>query len=275
MRIALTGASGFVGASVRPLLEQAGHVVTPLDRQHGYALGDRPDLRDHDALIHCAFAHQPGRFRGGEGNDPQAFITANQTGTRILFDQARLCGVRRILFLSSRAVHDGYPPGMFLTDDLPPRPDNLYGRVKADGETCLASSGGLRGTAIRATGLYGPGPRNKWRDLFSDYLRGRPITPRAGTELHVADLAAAMLLLLAHPAPPATVNASDLVLDRHDLLAEVARLSGCRHDLPRRADAASMRLAGCAALARLGWRPGGMSLLKQSLPQLMDATPHL
>lgn len=275
MRIALTGASGFVGASVLPYLQQAGHQVTPLDRKHGFRLGDRPDLRGQDALIHCAFAHEAGLFRGGEGDDPAGFIKANQQGTRTLFDQARECGVARILFLSTRAVHDGYPAGMFLTDDLPSRPANLYGEVKADGEEYLRGLAGVTGTSIRATGLYGPGPGNKWHDLFRDYLDGDCIAPRIATELHVADLADAMLLLLRHPAPPPQVNASDIVLDRHDLLAAVSRLTACKTSLPERADGAGLRLAGCAALARLGWRPGGMARLQHSLPALMDLARDL
>ncbi|MDB6177475.1 NAD(P)-dependent oxidoreductase [Paracoccus sp. Z330] len=275
MRIALTGASGFVGASIRPLLQQAGHQVTPLGHDNGFSLGARPDLHGHHALIHCAFAHQPGCFRGGEGDDPQGFVETNQTGTRLLFDQAEKCGVSRVIFLSTRAVHDGHPAGSFLTDTLPPRPVNLYGQVKSDGERYLLSKTGIKGTAIRATGLYGPGPRNKWRELFRQFQQGARLAPRVGTELHIADLADAMLRLLAHPLPPATVNASDFALDRQDLLRLVAEHTGCRTALPDRADAVDMRIAGCAALARLGWRPGGIAKLEQTMPRLLDLAPQV
>lgn len=278
MRIALTGAGGIVGRLVGPVLAAAGHRITSLGRETGYRLGTSPDLSGHEALIHCAFAHLPDRYRGGEGDDPAAFRAANLDGSIRLFEAAAECGVRRILFLSSRAVHDGHPAGMVLTDDLPAAPANLYGEVKARAEAhlaLLAAQRGIATTAIRATGIYGPGRGHKWRGLFSDHLSGRTAAPRVATELHGADLADAMLRLLAAPAPPLLVNASDLILDRRDLLAAVSSLTGSTTPLPERADASGLRLPSCAALARLGWRPGGSARLAQTLPRLLDPAPLL
>lgn len=261
-----------VGRLIAPALAAAGNRLTPLGPRNGYRLGDKPDLSGHDALIHCAFAHVPGRYRGGEGGDPAGFRAANLDGTIRLFEAAADAGVGRILFLSSRAVHDGHPQGMLLTDDLPARPTNLYGEVKAAAEAHLAglAGRGLAATAIRATGIYGAAPDHKWQGLFADHLAGQPAAPRVATELHGKDLAQAMLLLLAAPAPPPLVNASDLILDRHDLLAGVSALTGCATGLPERADGEALRLPSCAALARMGWRPGGMARLRASLPALLD-----
>ncbi len=277
MRVALTGASGIVGGFVARALREAGHEVLPLGRNNGYRLGDAPDLTGQDALIHCAFAHLPGRYRGGEGDDPAGFVRRNLDGTLRLFEAARRDGVGRVLFLSSRAVHDGQPPGTVLTDDLPAQPNTLYGQIKARAEQHLAdlAGPGFRATCLRATGVYGPGPGHKWRDLFADYLAGRPIAPRVATELHGDDLAQAILLLLIHDAPPATANASDLVLDRRDLLAEVAELTGCPHPLPARADPARLRILHCDTLSALGWYPGGMARLRASLPAMLDVAGAL
>jgi nucleoside-diphosphate-sugar epimerase len=266
MRIALTGASGIVGGFVLRAARAAGHQVTCLDRSTGFQLGSAPDLSGHAALIHCAFAHALGRYRGGEGDDPATFLRLNRDGTFRLLESAVRDGVTRIVFLSSRAVHDGHPPGTVLPDDLPPRPANLYGQVKADAEACLAGLP-VKGTSIRATGVYGlPG---KWRDLFDDYHAGRPIPPRIATEVHGDDLATAILLLLAQPNPPAQVNCSDLILDRRDLLARVQALTGCPHPLPARADPAPLRIQTCDRLRALGWRPGGMAKLRATLPHLL------
>lgn len=269
MRIALTGASGIVGGFVLRAAQAAGHQVTRLDRSTGFHLGDAPDLSDHDALIHCAFAHAPGRYRGGEGDDPETFLRLNRDGTLRLFEAAARDNVDRAVFLSSRAVHDGHPPGTLLTDDMPAWPANLYGQVKADAEACLASLS-LKATSIRATGVYGlPG---KWRGLFTDYLSGRPIPPRIATEVHGDDLAAAILLLLDQPNPPAQVSCSDLILDRHDLLAQVQTLTGCPHPLPARADPAPLRLQRCDRLRALGWQPGGTAKLCATLPFLLSSS---
>lgn len=268
MRVALTGASGIVGGGVARALRTAGHRVTFLDRAHGWTLGQAAVLEGHDALIHCAFAHTPGRYRGGEGDDPQGFIAANLDGTCALFDQAAAQGVGRLLFLSSRAVHDGHPDGMRLTDDLAARPTNLYGQVKAGAEAHLARLP-VPGCAIRATGIYGPGRANKWAGLIDDYLAGRTITSRVATEVHGDDLAQALMILLNHPAPPPTVNCSDLVLDRHDLLAQVQQLTGCPHAPPPLSDRSGMRVPDCKVLHDMGWCPGGMALLRATLPDLI------
>lgn len=269
MRIALTGGSGIVGGFVRRAALAAGHQVTRLDRATGFRLGDAPDLSGHDALIHCAFAHAPGRYRGGEGDDPDGFMRLNRDGTFRLFDAAARDGVGRAVFLSSRAVHDGYPAGTALPDALPVRPANLYGQVKADAEAHLAGLP-LRGTAIRATGVYGhPG---KWHGLFADYLSGRPIPPRIATEVHGDDLATAILLILGHPNPPGQANCSDLILDRHDLLAQVQALTGSLHLLPARADPAPLRVQCCDRLRAMGWQPGGVEKLRATLPGLLSSS---
>lgn len=274
MRIALTGASGIVGGFAHQALIAAGHDVTPLGRRNGYRLGDSPDLAGHDALIHCAFSHAPGRYRGGEGDDAEGFRRENLDGTLRLFDAAVNAGVSRILFLSSRAVHDGQTADVRLTDDLPAKPANLYGEVKAAAENYLRGLN-LRSTSIRATGVYGPGPHHKWRGLFADYLAGKPISPRIATEVHGADLAAVMLILLEQDNPPPAVNASDLILDRRDLLADVQKLTNCPHPLPDRGDASKVGALQCDALTALGWNPGGVEQLRASLPAMLDESPHL
>lgn len=269
MRVALTGGSGIVGGFVADALRRAGHLVTALDRSSGWRLGGPADLAGQDALIHCAFAHLPGRYRGGEGGDPDGFVAANLDGSRRLFDQARAAGLGRVLFLSSRAVHDGHGPGR-LPDDLPARPTDLYGRVKAGAEAHLAGLD-ISGCSIRATGVYGPGAAMKWADLFRDHIACRPIPPRVATEIHAEDLAAALILLLDHPAPPATVNAADIVLDRRDLLAMVNAHLGRDLPLPPRADASGLRVPDCAFLRKAGWRGCGIEGLRRDLPRLLDA----
>lgn len=265
--IAVTGATGLVGRFIVARLRAAGHRIDPLS---GWRLGDPAPLAGCDALIHAAFAHLPGRYRGGEGDDPAGFIAANLEGSLRLFDDARRAGVRQVVFLSSRAVYDGLPPGTSLPDGTTPRPDSLYGRIKLQAETALVgmTAPDFATASLRATGIYGPGPGHKWTGLFADFLAGRTVSPRIGTELHGDDLAAAILLILKAGGQGA-FNASDLVLDRRDLLAGVARLTGCTHALPDRADRSSLSVMGCARLADLGWRPGGMDRLCADLPRML------
>lgn len=282
MRIALTGATGRVGWPVARHLAAQGHHVTTLGRRAGdlaFSLdAPPPDLAGHDALVHAAFAHVPGRYRGGEGDDPDRFVALNRDGTLRLFDHARACGVPRIIFLSSRAVLDGYPKGSVLGEGLPPRPDSLYGAVKAEAEAWLSAHAGatLATASLRATGVYGagaPGQGHKWEELFAAHRAGRVPAPRVGTEVHEDDLAAGIVLLLS-AAPqalaPATFNVSDIVLDRHDLLALVNRLTGQVTALPDRADPGSLGILRCDRLSALGWSPRGLPGLEACVAALLQ-----
>ncbi|MGC9370943.1 MAG: NAD-dependent epimerase/dehydratase family protein [Paracoccaceae bacterium] len=285
MRLAVTGGTGLVGRFLVEGALAAGDAVTVLTRSAPpagffsapvahlpYALGDAPPLDGVDALVHCAFLHAPGRYRGGEGDDPTGFIRANLDGSIRLFEAAKSAGVSRVLFLSTRAVYGGYPPGTSLSEDMEPRPDTLYGEVKWQAEQALdaLAAPGFATASLRATGVYGPagpGERHKWADLFDDFLAGRAIAPRRGTELHGQDLAAAARLLL-RSGETGPFNASDLLLDRHDLLARVAALTGCPHPLPARADTPVSAMS-TDRLHALGWRPGGMQRLIDSLPAML------
>ncbi|ARJ68951.1 NAD-dependent epimerase/dehydratase family protein [Paracoccus contaminans] len=268
MRIALTGASGLVGRFVAQALAAAGHQVDPLP---GWRLGRPAALDGADALVHAAFSHVPGRYRGGEGDDPAGFVALNRDGSLQLLQEARAAGVGQAVFLSSRAVYDALPAGTPLPDGTGAAAESLYGRIKAEVEDGLAAlvAPGFAPASIRATGIYGPGPGHKWAGLFADYRAGRPVPPCRGTELHGGDLAAAVLLVLGARGQ-GSFNASDLLVDRHDLLAEVRRLTGSPHPLPPRADT-PVSVMSCERLAALGWRPRGMDGLRAALPAMLDS----
>lgn len=266
MKVAVTGATGLVGRFITEALLTAGHEVIVLGRRPvqgaaflPFTLGEVPRL-DADALVHAAFRHEPGRYRGGEGDDPEGFRAANLDGSLRLLRAFQ----GRSIFLSSRAVYGNYPHGTVLREDMAPRPDTLYGEVKAAVEAEATVS-------LRATGVYGPGTGHKWQELFADFLQAAPIAPRVATEVHGADLAAAVLTVLHRG--QGIFNVSDLVLDRRDLLAEVAVVTGCANPLPARADRSTLGIMDCSRLKALGWRPGGWGRLIASLPALLQSVP--
>ncbi|MDS9466794.1 NAD(P)-dependent oxidoreductase [Paracoccus sp. MBLB3053] len=268
MKIALTGASGFVGRWIARAAIDAGHELDPLP---GWRLGRTADLSGCDALIHAAFQHEPGRYRGGEGDDPDGFVRANLSGSLDLFRNAREAGVSQVLFLSSRAVFDGYPAGTALADDLPPDPTSLYGRVKADAEMALVdlAAPGFRTASLRPTGVFGPGRPQKWSRLIRDFLAGRPVPSRVATEVHGADLGRAAMLALSDPQMSGAYNVSDLILDYHDLLSGVAVLTGSGSPPPPRADASLLSILACRRLEALGWRPDGLARLHADLSEIL------
>jgi len=274
MRVLVTGGGGLVGRFIVAAALARGARVTVTGRSAPdlragvgflpWALdAAAPPLDGVDLLVHAAFSHLPGRYRGGEGDDPDGFRRFNVDGTARLFERARRDGVGRVVFVSSRAVYDGLPAGVALDEEAALAPDSLYGEVKRAGEAALAATCG--GASLRVTGVYGPGPGHKWTGLFEDYLAGRANAPRRATEVAGLDLAAAVFLPLS-----GVYNVSDLVLDRRDLLTEVQRLTGCAHPLPP-PSTEPVREMETARLRAEGWVPGGMAQLRALLPAMLPA----
>ncbi|GAB4355162.1 MAG: SDR family oxidoreductase [Oricola sp.] len=286
MRVLVAGGTGYAGRFIVEALLAAGHAVTVAGRTPpGGGLFSRPAdfvscglepesatpalFEGVDGFVHAAFHHVPGKFRGGEGDDPETFRRLNVGGSLALFAAARTAGVGRAVFLSSRAVYGTQPPGALLSEETEPRPDTLYGEVKLAVERAISgmADAAFLPVSLRVTGIYGPagpGRAHKWAGLFADFESGRPAAPRAGTEVHGEDMAAAVRLVLEGDAkairaasPGLVFNVSDILLDRRDLLAEYARLTGCAKPLPGRVDAAAFNAMDCGRLRALGWRPRG------------------
>jgi nucleoside-diphosphate-sugar epimerase len=300
VKVVVSGGTGIVGRFVVEDLHAAGHAVRvmgrsvppaeTLPRGIEFVSGALDPLVDQsaafdgmDAFVHAAFDHVPGRYRGGEGDDPHGFRQRNLDGSVALFETAKRAGVRRVVFLSSRAAYGTQAPGRVLEETVVAHPDTVYGQVKHAAERALDMLGDERfvGIGLRATGVYGqaaPGLPHKWSGLISDYLAGAPIAPRVATEVHGRDLAAAVRLIL--EAEPASLtdrlfNVSDLVLDRQDLLSIVREATGCPHALPERADAASLNVMATERLRALGWTPGGRALLEKTVLALPEIARHV
>ena len=222
-----------------------------------------------------------GRYRGGEGDDPAGFRRNNLEGTLDLFDTARRAGVRRVVFLSSRAVYDGVKPGTPLSENLHLTPTTLYGEIKLKAEQALAfmsaDEQGFSGTSLRVTGVYGDLRPNKWDGLFSDYLAGRDVPVRAASEVHGRDVAAACRMMLeAETSKVAgeSFNVSDIVTDTHDILAPLKAATGSENALPAPGDRASVATMPTDKIRALGWEPGGEPLLAETVQRLAATLPQ-
>ena len=293
MRVALTGATGYVGGFVLRDLLRRGMDVAALARQPGRSLpaavewicGDLSSaeargtlLAGADALVHCAYSHVPGRYRGGEGEDRHGFWQANLLGSLALMEQARAAGISRLVFLSSRAVYGRRTAaGEWVDEATCPVPDTYYGALKLALEAhvgALADVDGVCAASLRPTGVYGvaqPAARSKWFDLAVAIAKGEPLpAPRRATEVHGRDVADAVWLLLTKPAEMVAgraFNCSDLVVDTGAVAAKLAARMG--RVLPVSPATNTLRHAmRTAALRQLGWRPGGERLLEATLGEL-------
>lgn len=290
MKALVTGGTGLVGRYIIETLLEAGYDVTvagrnpPADGLFPRAVAFRaatldPDGIDEDlfagidAVVHAAFDHLPGRYRGGEGDDPDRFRRTNLDGSVRLFEAAKSMGVKHFVFLSSRAVYDGVTPGTSLTEDLALQPASLYGEIKLLGEQALAAlnAPGFAAASLRLTGVYGDLRPNKWDGLFADYRAGRTVPVRAGTEVHGRDVGTAVRLMLetgSELVGGQSFNVSDLVADTRDILAPLKTSRSDTPALPVTADKAEVAEMDTGKIRALGWRPGGWPLFEQTLRQL-------
>jgi nucleoside-diphosphate-sugar epimerase len=261
MRLAITGATGFVGSAVvrrqlgngdriRALVRPGARLTEPLSKGLeeanvelvGGDLGDPAIaprfLADVDALVHLALDHQHGRYRGGEGNDPVGFVLTNLSATLALLRSAIDAGVPRVVFASSRAVFDGYDVRFpeTIADDARPSPTTLYGACKAGVEALITTTGGSTdGEAgrsvlcgIRPTGIYGmasPPQSSKWWEMVEAVANHQPVqSDGGGTEVHVDDVARGIKILLTARAEDVSgrvFNCSDLYVP-HRAIARLA-----------------------------------------------------
>jgi nucleoside-diphosphate-sugar epimerase len=179
----------------------------------------------------------------------------------------------RVLFVSSSAVY-GERGGGWVDEDTAPDPPGFNGTVLLQAERWLAAQP-VTGIALRLAGLYGPG-----RLQLIDRLRAAQArVPRTqvhwANRIHIDDAAAAVVHLLALPAPkPVYVGADDTPLPIDQLYGHLAKLAGAPPpgEGPAPAGIGSKRLCN-ARLRATGWSPqwpdarqGYAALLASSAP---------
>lgn len=192
--VLVTGATGFVGRYLVPLLMHRGYAVRgtfrekalprdfPTDMEWVRLPDIGPDTQWETALdgveyvIHLAgLAH---RFGGGEGSTVEEFWRVNSAGTRRLAQEVRASNhVRRLVFLSSVGAVCSLSDEV-ITHATEPRPDTHYGRSKEAGELALEetlSEGQTDWCVLRSPLVYGPGNPGNMGRLVRLINRGVPL----------------------------------------------------------------------------------------------------
>ena len=297
MLIAVTGATGIVGRFVVERLARQGARIRALVRPTSdrrelppdieWVVGGMTDspalchlVEGADAVVHCAYEHVPGRYRGGEGDDLPGFWRANLHGGVELMQKAARAGVTRLVLMSSRAVFGQQsPPGSWVDDGTRPVPDTHYGACKLALEahaSAFAAVDGVCFCSLRPTGVYGvtsPLERTKWLDLALKLVRDETLPEaRLATEVHGRDVAAAVWILLTAPADVVyghAFNCSDLTIDTRDVMAALAARLGIRRELPPAATNPLRNPMRCAGLRNLGWQAGGKAQLDDTIEELV------
>jgi nucleoside-diphosphate-sugar epimerase len=268
MRVAVTGATGFLGGHLVDRLLAEGREMIAVVRDPAKAaaleargvavvLGDLTGplatTLEADAFVHAAALSSNWGRR-------QDFFAANVTGTGRALVLARSMGVRRFVHISSPSIYFRLVDQFDVPEDMPlPQPINAYAETKAVAEQLALRATDIGPVILRPRGIYGPGDAALLPRLVRAARRGPLPLLRDGQAVtgltHVHDVVAAIIAAI-EAAPAAAgqpVNISGEALP----IREIVEAACARHGIaPRwRALPAGVALAGarlmemaCAAL---------------------------
>lgn len=179
MKIAVTGATGFVGGALIKSLEYWDVLVlgrsSPPDFKGQFVSLDialpfeaRESLRGVDVLVHCAARVH---IMNDKVDDPlKVFRQVNVEGTVRLARQAADAGVGRFIFISSVKVNGESTTGRAPFDSKEAvAPQDAYGISKSEAEDALfrlAQTTGMEVVVIRPPLVYGKGVRANFAALM-------------------------------------------------------------------------------------------------------------
>lgn len=266
-RVAVTGASGFVGRAVVRRLARAGFEVVALVRVPGakieaasrtVAVGDlraptrlAAALSGCDAVVHlAAWVHRMGV--DGEAALAEA-REVNVGGTQNVAAAAIEAGVRRVVYMSSIKVMGEERDRAFTEADVE-HPAGAYAATKLEAERQLMlhqKRGTLDVTVLRPPLVYGPGVRANFLSLLQFVARWGVWPFGAQTNrrsvIYVENLADAVAAVLA---APATVGHAYL-LDDGEALSTAELMRRLASALGRRLVTLPLRGSAARATARL------------------------
>ncbi|MDQ2067833.1 NAD-dependent epimerase/dehydratase family protein [Xinfangfangia sp. CPCC 101601] len=206
-RILITGATGFLGTTLRRALHDRDVIAQSRDParlealpEPGLAwdlaepLPDTQSLQGVETILHCAALSAP----FGHLHD---FRRANVAATALVIALARRLGVRRLVHISSPSVLFAPCDQLDLDETTPlPAPYTSYARTKAEAEALVLAAPDLSPVILRPRGLYGAGDTALLPRLLQA-ARSRPLPLFRGGHAridltHVDDVATACIAAL-------------------------------------------------------------------------------
>ena len=187
MKIAVTGAAGFIGRALCSHLADRGHEVVPMVRIASGLSGERivgtmnaaTDWRA--ALTGCAaVVHLAARVHvmNDTAQNPLALYRATNTDATLnLARQAAQAGVKRFVYISSIKVNGEGRDTPYRETDAP-APEDAYSISKWEAEQGLqqiARETGLEVAVLRPPLVYGPGVKANFLRLMQMVQQGWPL----------------------------------------------------------------------------------------------------
>jgi nucleoside-diphosphate-sugar epimerase len=169
IRVLVTGSAGHLGEALVRTLRNSGHDAVGLDRLESVhtdvvaSVTDRAAVRaavaGADAVVHSATLHKPHVV----SHSRQDFVDTNVTGTLTLLEEAVTAGVGAFVYTSTtsafgRSLTPGEgAPAAWITEDVVPRPRNIYGSTKVAAEDLcelVARDHGLSCVVLRTSRFF-------------------------------------------------------------------------------------------------------------------------
>jgi len=191
MRVFITGGTGFIGSRLTEKLISEKHEVTLLARNPSavpFTGNDKVnilkgDLSDKSALLEgmrgCDWVFHLAAWAKPTYKDPEIVTAVNIDGTVNVFDAARECRIKKVVFTSTGGTmsysHDGNPVDESTNPD--PMLHTLYERTKSEAEKIAIdySKKGLAVTIVNPTRVFGPGKlteSNSMTKIIRLYISG-------------------------------------------------------------------------------------------------------
>ena len=216
MKILVTGAAGYIGSVLVPMLLQRGHEVITLDNfmygqlafpdcsYHKSLVVIRGDARDGDLIIDIFKKYQLvdyiiplAAIVGADAckNDPIAAQTTNEDAIKHLLTQPK----SGIIFPNTNSGYGIGQDGIHCTEESPLNPISLYGRTKVAAEKLVLQN--PNSIVLRLATVFGVSPRMRTDLLVNDFVRDavqkryiRVFEPHFKRNfIHVRDVARAFL----------------------------------------------------------------------------------
>lgn len=223
-RVLVTGADGFIGSVLTPLLCRSGFDVVGLDTGY-YRAGllyhdgeDRPatltrdirtvsaaDLEGFDAVVHLAELSNDPLCQ----HDPKKTFEINHLGSVALAKAAKEAGVSRFVYASSCSIY-GAAGDSTKTEESAPDPQTAYAQCKmlVERDVRTLAAEGFSPTFLRNATAFGASPRIRF-DIVLNNLAGLAWTTGRITMtsdgmpwrplVHVRDISSAVVATLQAP----------------------------------------------------------------------------
>lgn len=191
MRVAVTGANGFIGFSIVSQFISLGFEILAVIRGRPSTKLIHPSvkiifveslencqdwnfLRDVDVLVHAAGQASNSRL----GLFEKSCFNSNVAATKILVENALKYKVKKFLFLSSAKIYgESSAPGKKFRETSVPDPKSIYAKTKLQAENIVKSLNreSVEFVILRLPVVYGEGAKGMIRQLLRAIELGIPV----------------------------------------------------------------------------------------------------